>query len=339
MNISRPLFAGIAIFIVGCGKLPTYGELDITRNVDRPQAGHQISVTTWNVGYGAMGAGADFIVDGGKYLRALEEDEITLAVTQIGREVDQFDTQFLLFQELANDSFLTRNVSVRAEIEDKLSNYSNVYWEDLGISGPEPYDISHGMGVYALNDIDVSSAYELPQDPEYFFLNVKRYYAAVVTEIPIEDTDRKWVLMNVHLSAFDDEANVRRAQVQAVFDFALAEYDKGNYVVIGGDWNMRISPADFPHTTADEYLFWVYDFPKDLLPQGWHFGVDEQTPTVRTLHKPYVEGENYTAIMDGFAYSPNVQLQQIETTDLEFAHSDHQPVTAVFVTDHYPFLW
>lgn len=332
MIIIRLLLVGIATFIAGCGNLPTYGELDISRNVDRPEAGHQISVTTWNVGYGAMGAGADFVADGGEHLRALDRGEIALAVTQIGLEADRFDTQFMLFQELANDSFLTRNVSVLAEVEDNLSDYSIVYWEDLGTTAPKPYDISHGMGVYALNDIDVSSAYELPQEPEFFFLNVKRYYAAIVTEIPISGSDRKWVLMNIHLSAFDEGADVRREQVKAVFDFAKAEYDKGNYVVLGGDWNMRISPTDFPHTTAGTNLFWVYDFPQELLPQGWRFGVDERTPTVRTLHKPYVEGENYTAIMDGFAYSPNVRLRRIETTDLGFEHSDHQPVTAVFVT-------
>ena len=73
--------------------------------------------------------------------------------------------------------------------------------------------------------------------------------------------------------------------------------------MLGGDWNMRISDTDFAHTTADKDLFWIYDFPEDLLPDGWRFGVDERTPTVRTLHKPYVEGENYTTIIDGFAYS------------------------------------
>jgi len=51
---------------------------------------------------------------------------------------------------------------------------------------------------------------------------------------------------------------------------------------------------------------------------------------VRTLHKPYVEGENYTTIIDGFAYSPNVQLLRIETIDQGFQISDHHPVTAEF---------
>ncbi len=328
MKIFRLL--AFTVVLVGCGKFPVYGELEIARDADHPAVGRQISVTTWNVGYGALGADADFISDGGVHMRALDADEITTAVNEIGRVVGEFDAHILLFQELANVSVLTRNISVQDEIARNLTDYSAVYWEDLGVIAPTPYDISHGMGVYARTDIGVSTAVELPQEPGYFFLSVKRYYAAIVTEVPIRGTDRKWVLINIHLSAFDDGADVRRAQVKVVFDFARAEYAKGNYVVLGGDWNMRISDTDFAHTTSDKDLFWVYDFPQDLLPKGWQLGVDEQTPTVRTLQKPYIEGENYTAIIDGFAYSPNVRLNHIRTTDLKFENSDHHPVTAEF---------
>lgn len=319
-----------AVALSGCGSLPIYGELEVGGASGHPEANNRISVTTWNMGYGALGEDADFIADGGANMRALDSDAIAQAVSKLGDEVDGLDSQFLLFQELANDSILTRNVSVQNEIDRSLSDYSAVYWEDLGVIAPKPYDISHGMGVYTRTSTSAAHAYELPQDPGYFFLSIKRYYAAIVTEVPIRGTDRKWILMNIHLSAFDDGANVRRRQVQAVFDYAETEYAKGNYVVLGGDWNMRISDTDFSHTTADEDLFWIYDFPQDLLPRGWRFGVDERTPTVRTLHKPYVKGENYTAIIDGFAYSPNVRLLRIMTTDLGFKNSDHHPVTAEF---------
>lgn len=188
------------------------------------------------------------------------------------------------------------------------------------------------MGVFAKNGIEVSKAFELAQPEGYTFLRVKRYYAAIVSEVPIRGSDRKWVVVNVHMSAFDQGADVRRAQIKALFDFAESEYRKGNYVVLGGDWNMQIADTKFPHTTTEEHLFWLYDFPPKMLPEGWRFGVDPATPTVRTLHKPYVEGENYTTIIDGFAYSPNVNLRRVSTADLEFEHSDHHPVTAVFTT-------
>ena len=327
----RPLIF-VAFLLSSCGNLPDYGPLDIQGNASQPEASHQIKVTTWNVGYGALGADADFVADGGEHMRALSSKEISLAVQEISREVGGFDAEFILFQELANSSILTRSTPVRTTIARNLPAYSSVYWEDLGVSAPPPLQVSHGMGVYALNEVEGIRARELPQEPGYFFLTIKRYYAAIVTEIPLHRSAKNWVLLNIHLSAFDKNADVRRAQVQAVFNLAQAEYRAGNYVVIGGDWNMRISPKNFTHTTDAEDLFWVHDFPKELLPKGWQFATDDNTPTVRTLHKPYVEGENYTAIMDGFAYSPNVVLRQVSTKDLGFQYTDHQPVTAVFAT-------
>lgn len=325
------------LLLVGCGTLPEYGPLDIDRPTAQTDAGHQISVTSWNVGYGALGAGADFIADGGENMRALDADTIAIATREISLQAGAFDSQFILLQELANASFLTRNIPVREVIEGNLEGYSKIYWEDLGIStAPKPLQISHGMGMYARNNIEAARSEEIPQEPGYFFLNVKRYYAAMVSEVPIAGSDRAWVLINIHLSAFDKDAGVRRAQIQAVFDLAKAEYAKGNYVVVGGDWNMKISPEEFAHTTEDKNLFWVYDFPPEMLPTGWRFGVDETTPTVRTLHKPYVEGENYTMIIDGFAYSPNVRLRGVSTLDLGFEHTDHQPVTAIFATTNRP---
>ena len=68
----------VAAALSGCGSLPTYGELDVARNLDHPEAGQQISVTTWNVGYGALGAGADFIADGGTHMRALGDEAIEI---------------------------------------------------------------------------------------------------------------------------------------------------------------------------------------------------------------------------------------------------------------------
>ena len=116
-----------ALVLAGCGNTAKFGPLEITGKLDQPEAGQQISVTTWNVGYGALGAGANFVADGGANLRALGADEIRTAVAEISREIASFNTQFILLQELANDSYLTRNIPVRDEIERNLTDYSMVY--------------------------------------------------------------------------------------------------------------------------------------------------------------------------------------------------------------------
>ena len=112
--------------------------------------------------------------------------------------------------------------------------------------------------------------------------------------------------------------------------FAESEYAKGNRVVIGGDWNLKLVAEDFAHTSDPKFLFWVRDFPGGVVPPGWRWAIDPQTPTVRGAHQPYVAGENFTLVIDGFLVSPNVKIGMVETTDLAFEHTDHHPVVARF---------
>lgn len=312
-----------------CSALPVYGPLFTP---ETPSAiGRQISITTWNLGYGALGAGADFIADGGAHLRSLPKPVILTASRNIAATARGFDSDLLLFQELAKANFLTRNVPLLATVETALPAYTPLFWEGLHLSEPpDPLALSHGLGVFAKNGGATLSVRELPQEENPMVLGIRRYYGALVAELPIKGSTHKWVLINIHLAAFDDGATIRRAQAVAVLEYAQSEYAKGHYIVIAGDWNMRLAPDAFAHDTEPEYLEWLVDFPPNLLPQGWNIGADPSIPTVRTLQKPYVAGDNYTAIIDGFVTSPNVATLRVKTLDMAFQYTDHQPVTGVF---------
>lgn len=106
-------------------------------------------------------------------------------------------------------------------------------------------------------------------------------------------------------------------------------------MVIGGDWNLRLTPTDFPHTTAEEFQFWIRDFPQDKLPNGWNWAVDPKTPTVRTAQKPYVNGENFTFVIDGFLTSPNVRASDVSTQDFDFRFADLQRKLGFRTADNY----
>jgi hypothetical protein len=113
-------------------------------------------------------------------------------------------------------------------------------------------------------------------------------------------------------------------------DFAVNEFENGHYVIIGGDWNMRLVETNFPHTTDPKYLFWIHDFPENAFPEGWQIVADPMTPSVRTDHQAYVAGDNYVCVIDGFVVSPNVHVQSVATTDLGFEVSDHHPIHGRF---------
>ena len=139
------------------------------------------------------------------------------------------------------------------------------------------------------------------------------------------------VLINIHLSAFDD-GTLREQQSAFIRQQILALYEQGHYVVIGGDWNMVLPgvarDAFGSFTTPEQDLAWLKTLPDGFTPEGWTWAVDRTVPSVRTNEQPFREGENLRTVIDGFLLSPNVQLEDVRGVDLRFAHSDHQPVWA-----------
>ena len=56
---------------------------------------------------------------------------------------------------------------------------------------------------------------------------------------------------------------------------------------------------------------------------------DLGTPSCRLLNQPYNPSDTANTqyyVIDGFILSPNVQLEEVETLDLGFENSDHNPV-------------
>ena len=63
---------------------------------------------------------------------------------------------------------------------------------------------------------------------------------------------------------------------------------------------------------------------------GWSYVWDDTVPSCRLLNQPYdpsdTENTQYYVI-GGFLISPNLTVEQVETLDLGFVNSDHNPVT------------
>ena len=108
--------------------------------------------------------------------------------------------------------------------------------------------------------------------------------------------------------------------------FLTAEYAKGNYVIAGGDFNQTFPQNPYPVIDAENWAPDVLE--ADMLPQGWQFAVDADTPTCRLLNQPFSGSYDDTQlyIIDGFIVSPNVQVDAVSTLDTRFRYTDHNPV-------------
>jgi endonuclease/exonuclease/phosphatase family metal-dependent hydrolase len=289
-----------------------------------------IEVASWNLGYAGLGAESDFVADGGTSFLPPSRDVVERNLEGIIRTLGTITSDVKLLQEVPGSGLLTYWVPVRERVQSALAADQVNYRQDVATWGiPWPLALDHGTLLASRANAASVEVVPLPGEPKPMMSFVRRRYALQVARFPIEDGGN-WVIANLHLSAFDDGGKVRAEQLAAVMAFATTEYEAGNHVILGGDWNMVLADPKLPSNTDKKFLFWIVDFPAAVLPPGWSIATDTKLPTVRTLYKPYVAGENFVTSIDGFIVSPNVAVESVHAIDTLFANSDHMPVIARF---------
>jgi endonuclease/exonuclease/phosphatase family metal-dependent hydrolase len=297
-----------------------------------PQLGGQkaatarFSICTWNLGYAGLGEESDFAIDGGKMFLPPSLAAVRKNLQGIVSSLERIPADIYLFQEVANPGLLTRGVDVRSGVEQKMTGFVHSFVTDtLTRLVPPPIRVHHGTEIFSRFRIDAARLEPLPGESSAFYGVLKKSYGINIVELT-DDTGAAWSLMNIHLAAFDENATARKEQMRVVFAQAKKAFALGRHVVVGGDWNLMLARTDFPNTTDPKYLFWLFDFPHEEVPADWRIIFDSETPSVRTNNQPYKQGENYTAVIDGFLVSPNVDVHSVHTTNLDFRFTDHQPV-------------
>ncbi len=302
------------------------------RDIDRaiienlPQAGDTLDILDWNIGYGGLGAGSDFIADGGTHTFPPSRRAVRDNAAAIERFLDgQQDADVVLIEELAYGGPVNYWVNVKAHVDRALGGRERIFLADFKTRMlPWPLRMEHGQAIYARRAVESADVVALPAEDAGIF-GVRRRYASVVARLPMEGGGG-WTIASVHLAAFDKDALVRTRQLRELLAWARREYASGRHVVLGGDWNFQIAATNFPHTTEERFLFWLFPFPQDALPEGWRIAADPSIASVRTNERPYIAGENYTSVIDGFIVSPNVVVESVHGFDLGFQNTDHQPV-------------
>ncbi len=138
---------------------------------------------------------------------------------------------------------------------------------------------------------------------------------------------KDFVIINTHFEAYDAGGLVKKEQRAVTKKILEAEYAKGNYVVLGGDWN--IAPPGFnvhtwEHKKITDELYLMNN--DSVFIKGWNYVYDPTTATNRKNETSYTEGETFKTVIDYFYMSPNIQVDSIHGIDLHFAYSDHNPV-------------
>lgn len=312
---------------------PDYDALEVrAANVDLPvAAGIELEVVTWNVGYAALGQEADFKLDGGKSLRALSRNTINEAATKLAADLAIKPADVICLQEVAKSSYLTRGVDILQIFDHALLRRTRLFWADMITHWvPPPWRFRHGMATYTSCDLADAYIMAIPGAEALFGGVIRKCYVGVLSHIPIVETDKNWIVINLHLPIFNTSTAAQVAYLEAIFSTAQTYYDNGHFVILAGDWNMRLADMEFPHTDDPSKVEWVNDLPAGVLPSDWSVVADTSVPSVRALHSPYRHGSTFTTVIDGFVVSPNVKVATCAALNLGFRHSDHNPVRGRF---------
>lgn len=193
--------------------------------------------------------------------------------------------------------------------------------------------VNSGIYTQSKYNIEESFRHQLPVPFSYptRVANLKRGFTASYSNI--EGSDKKLVLLNAHFEAYDSDNEGKVAQTKEVLQFLETEYAKGNYVILGADFNQALNDiTEEELASIPDDLWRPKKFPKELFSGNFEVVYDDKLPTARLLHKAYNKSSNdmYTYLIDGFIVSKNVKVLGVETKNLDFEYSDHNPVILKF---------
>ncbi|MEL6671955.1 MAG: endonuclease/exonuclease/phosphatase family protein [Bacteroidota bacterium] len=314
--------------------------LDLQGNGAATDWNDTLNLVIWNIGYGGLGEECDFFYDQGKSVWAgssivrtplpLVEKNLRGVYHYLDEIADS--TDFLLLQEVDRASARSQGIDQYAQLNERLTGFQASFAKNYDVPFvPIPLFQPMGKVVAGLGTWSKWSATEAIRFsfegnydwPSYLFF-LDRCFVVNRYDIPGE---QDLVIINTHNSAYDD-GSLKQRQMEQLQGLLLEEYEKGNFVIVGGDWNQY--PPDFggwkgfevEKSPENTNLFVSESYPSP----GWRWIYDPAVASNRLLTEPFNPDSTERLILDFYLLSPNVQSLSVQTVEMDFGFSDHHPV-------------
>jgi endonuclease/exonuclease/phosphatase family metal-dependent hydrolase len=323
-------FAGIIIYaLISDYKPEAKEELFVSDKPDGLADTSEISLLTWNIGYCGLDKEMDFFYEGGTKVFT-PRNKCIENLNAVKRFLENNDTiDFFLVQEIDKKSKRSYSINEFDTLAKLLNDYHSCFAKNYDIffvpvppASPMGKVLS-GIGIYSRFQASSSVRYSFPGKygfPKQLFMLDRCF---MVNRYPLEN-GKELLVINTHNEAFDT-GEIRKAQMAYFKEFLLSEYEKGNYIITGGDLNQ--SPPDFkPEFTINKVKTDQMMMNSDYLPSEWKWVYDNRKPSNRTVIAAYNPSTTTTTVIDLFLLSPNIEKISAECIDLGFENSDHNPV-------------
>lgn len=300
-------------------------------------AGEELTVTSYNIGFGAYSDDYTFFMDGGKESWAFSEDAVYENTAGAMGVIREADPDIALFQEVDFDATRSYHVDLRkvlTEAMDEMGAYSHTFAQNY--DSPfllYPFTQPHGKnksGLLTFSDAQITDGMRrsLPiEEGVSKVIDLDRCYSKnrVAT-----DNGKELVIYNFHLSAYTANAETAEIQLSMLVQDMQEEYDKGNYCIAGGDFNRDLlgdSPSIFHTDVLDDN--WAQPINEALFTEDITlvapFDENDLAASCRNPDKPYEKGD-FVVTVDGFIVSANVETVYSNVIETDYQYSDHNPV-------------
>ena len=333
----------VAYVFLTYSRIPDNQDLPIGGTaLDQPTTNTEYTIVTYNIGFGAYTSDFTFFMDEGKESRAKSEASVIECVEGTADKTLEYNPDFVLFQEVDTDSTRSYHVDESKLIFTKFNgvgSYDNVFAQNyhsayLMYPITKPHGASNsGLVTESRFDITSSLRRSLPIATGFKkILDLDRCYD--ISRIPVAN-GKELILINQHLSAYGTDAAQGNAQLEMLFADMKAEYDKGNYVICGGDFNhdFTTDSKEYFNPGTDKSYSWCNPFPDDIIPAGFSkctSYAEGMVSTTRYTNIPYDPEKSFTVILDGFIVSDNVKCNYVQNIDAGYQYTDHNPVVMKF---------
>ncbi len=301
------------------------------------KTGDPLTLITWNVGYGALGDNADFFMDGGKNVYSADKERVAENLAGMRDTLIRLNPDMVILQEVDINSTRSYGTDERTVLREVIPGGSEAFalnYKTIFVPYPIP-PIGHvESGLFTLTRAEIREASRISLPCPFSWpvstANLKR--CLLVSRFPVEGSEGELVLINLHLEAFDSGEG-KEAQTRMLQQILQTEFDKGNYVIAGGDFNQRCLDVDHSAYPVYEGKWQPGKFEAKDFGANYTVQMDSSVPTCRSLDQP-LAGASLDSfqfyVIDGFVVSENVTVESLETLDEGFRYTDHNPVRLRF---------
>ena len=301
--------------------------------------GETYSALTYNLGFGAYTPDFSFFMDGGRSSWAKSKESVQNTIQGAGELIASYEPDFALLQEVDLDSTRSYHVNEYSILKTCLSSYNSVFAQNydsafLFYPFTQPHGSSKsGIGLFSKYPVTSALRRSLPISTSFSkFLDLDRCYS--ISRVPV-DNGKELVIFALHMSAYGNSDAIREGQIAMLSADMQKEYEVGNYVLCGGDFNHDLKASD---GDEEEHESWAYPFPREALPEHFSFCIDALSEeernamwnSARNADMAYVPDVTYTVTLDGFIVSDNIECLTYENVDTGYSYSDHDPVYMEF---------